>query len=767
MNELKRGQKVALIGAGLQVLLAVLAVILWRSTGSSALLTSWWLLLGGVPVWVMTAVLFYARDLAAREAQELEELQSSGDQSRLFSEAERLEQRPAARRVTMMERWAVRVLTLGMAAYHLVIAWWMFNVLRSADSVLLKGTGPAAAFLALSIVVSFLYSRYCTGMAKTKTWSLLRPAGAYLLICMIVNGCLFIAMLASTAYPLAEAWVAFVAPGIMFIYGLEMILGFILDLYRPHIPGAEYRPAYESRLLNLLSEFGRVGHSIADTINYQFGFEVSGTWFYQLVSKAIVPLLIFGVLVLLLASSFVIVEEGEACIVKVLGRPIEGPHGAKMLGPGGHWKWPWPVATTERIEVGRIHTVVLGVGQERAAAKDRFGRNLIVWSEDHGYGGRAETDFLIAVPKAQQKQREQDGLDGQAAYAVNVIRLVVSIQYRIDDAYEWAYNSSDSASLLKSLANEVMTEYCASATLDDKVSDESQRPQAIMTWGREAAASNLQKRIQSRIDRAKLGAKIMFVGIVSAHPPTSVIPDYEKVLEAERDQDKQRYQAQSRAAQILAAVAGQPANALKLYLSIHVERVLRTLQKEQSDPVRFNSSLAEYSRRTAEQIEALNLELTREQQLGRKTDDKDSEPIEQQLKRRYGALASQLKAIGAKPKSYDYATAIAAASAQTESLFERLDGEPAKRIAEARAARWQKEQTAWTAVETYRRTLLPYQACPEVYRFDRIMDIYDELLPKIKVYVLSGDSKDVEIRMNLEEPPGDFQQGMAEALQGN
>ena len=200
MNELKRGQKVALIGAGLQVLLAVLAVILWRSTGSSALLTSWWLLLGGVPVWVMTAILFYARDLASREAQELEELQSSGDQSRLFSEAERLEQRPAERRVAMMERWAVRVLTLAMAGYHLAIAWWMFSLLRSADSVLLQGTGPAAAFLALSIVVSFLYSRYCTGMAKTKTWSLLRPAGAYLLICMIVNVCLFIAMLASTAY---------------------------------------------------------------------------------------------------------------------------------------------------------------------------------------------------------------------------------------------------------------------------------------------------------------------------------------------------------------------------------------------------------------------------------------------------------------------------------------------------------------------------------------------------------------------------------------
>ena len=46
--------------------------------------------------------------------------------------------------------------------------------------------------------------------------------------------------------------------------------------------------------LQSIAEPGRIGSSIADALNYQFGFEVSKTWFYQLLSRACVPLIIFG-----------------------------------------------------------------------------------------------------------------------------------------------------------------------------------------------------------------------------------------------------------------------------------------------------------------------------------------------------------------------------------------------------------------------------------------------------------------------------------------
>ena len=762
MKDLKRGRNVALAGAVLQTVFAVLAVILWRTTGSRAMLTTWWFLLGGLPLWLMTALLFYVRILADREAREIEELATGEDESRLFSQAERLEMRPAERRVAFMERWVVRGLTLAMAGYQITLGALMVRYLRLTEPTTPTGSGQAAAFLALVVVTSFLYSRYCTGMSNRPVWSLLRATGAYLLVCMAVETLLFVAMLASETYPIGEIWVSYIPPAIMILYGVELVLGFVMDIYRPRIPGAEYRPAYDSRLFNLLAEFGRVGHSIADTINYQFGFEVSRTWFYQLVSRAIVPLLIFAVAVLALASAFVIVEDGESCIIKVWGRPVEGPNGAKAFGPGYHWKWPWPIATMERIGTGRMHTVVLGVGDEKAPATTKDGRELIVWSEDHGIGGQAEKDFLIGVPKQQQEQREQEGQAGAAAYAVSVIRLVVVVQYRITDAYRWAYGSSDSSSLLTNLAKEEMMKYCASATLDTKVSDATDRPQAIMTWGRAAAAKHLQERIQKRVDEAGLGASIQFVGIVSAHPPSDVIPEYEKVLEAERLQDKQRYEAQANASEVLAEVAGQPGQALQLYLAIHAEQVYRNLKKDRTDATRFAAAVKEYIRRTEGQIKSLKQELQREQLLGRqKMDLADT----QRLRERYEEMRDRLVAMRKDRQGYDYDAAIAAASARTETLFDKLDGTPAKLIAEARASRWEAEQKAWTSVEVYRRKLLPYKASPTVYRFDRMMDVYDEVLPEMQKYVLGANPKEVEFRVNLERAASDYQQSVVEALE--
>ena len=58
-----------------------------------------------------------------------------------------------------------------------------------------------------------------------------------------------------------------------------------------------------------------MGHSIAETLNYQFGFEVSKTWFYQLLSRAFVPLVVLGILVMFLISTIVIVPEGNQAVL--------------------------------------------------------------------------------------------------------------------------------------------------------------------------------------------------------------------------------------------------------------------------------------------------------------------------------------------------------------------------------------------------------------------------------------------------------------------
>ena len=55
--------------------------------------------------------------------------------------------------------------------------------------------------------------------------------------------------------------------------------------------------------------------SIAEALNYQFGFEVSKTWFYKLLSRAFVPLVVVGALVILGMTCLLIVPDGEQAVL--------------------------------------------------------------------------------------------------------------------------------------------------------------------------------------------------------------------------------------------------------------------------------------------------------------------------------------------------------------------------------------------------------------------------------------------------------------------
>ena len=119
----------------------------------------------------------------------------------------------------------------------------------------------------------------------------------------------------------AEVAVTFIIPGIMALVGVELVLNLILDIYRPRVPGRERRPPYESRLLGLFAEPQGVLKTVAATLDYQFGFEVSETWFYHFMEKAILPLLLVQVVSLWLLTMIVVVNPNEVAFVEVFGKP--------------------------------------------------------------------------------------------------------------------------------------------------------------------------------------------------------------------------------------------------------------------------------------------------------------------------------------------------------------------------------------------------------------------------------------------------------------
>jgi len=359
----KRGKNVAVAGAVLQTAFTVVMLAIWLLTDSSAAMTVTWLLAGGVALWLMVALLFYSRQLERLEALELEEIDEEG---RIFAGEDESQIRPAAGRLAVVERWVVPIFTLLWAGYHAALAVAVWRVLAAGGVAELAYTERGTLFAILIAFLAFLFSRYATGMGTRPEWRPLRAAGSYLLVCVLMIAAVAAALLAARQeYPRIDLTIAFITPAIQVILAAELVVNFVLDLYRPRLPGQEQRLSFDSRLLGLLAEPQRVGHSLAEAINYQFGFEVSKTWFYQLLTRSFVPLVIIGVLALFAISSVVIVHEGEVHVVSRFGHVSSDP--GTFLRPGIRFKWPWPIETSRRFDVRKIHELQLGTGAERQA----------------------------------------------------------------------------------------------------------------------------------------------------------------------------------------------------------------------------------------------------------------------------------------------------------------------------------------------------------------------------------------------------------------
>ena len=65
--------------------------------------------------------------------------------------------------------------------------------------------------------------------------------------------------------------------GLEALLGVEALLLLLLEAYRPRRAGEVSRPAFDSRLLGLLSAPSDVARSIARAVDYQFGFSLSET----------------------------------------------------------------------------------------------------------------------------------------------------------------------------------------------------------------------------------------------------------------------------------------------------------------------------------------------------------------------------------------------------------------------------------------------------------------------------------------------------------
>lgn len=550
----RRAQIAAIVGLIFQIALfgILIGVGLAWDSGSMTAIARW--MLGGVIIWPIIALVYRQRQRTSEEkleSAELKRVQQSGQSAAIFDvedEAFLVEKR----RLEWLLRWLVPGGAVVLALYHIIgtfVLWsWRFGAgLSELPAATAANRGQAMVVVGGAGFLAFLYSRYIAGMARQPGWRLLRAGASYLagnaLACLFVLAAM---ALQDTELPKPEAIATYLVRIAMLVLGIEFLVNYGLDFYRPRAAGQISRPAFDSRLLALISEPGGIARSIADAINYQFGFEVSSTWFYQLLKRALLPMTAFGLLALIILSSVVIVDADERVFVERFGRLVQPPD--QPLSPGLHFKWPWPIDAVQRARVEQIRSLTIGQAASEEATEKVEGRErlkAILWGEEHKFN----TEMMLVV--ASPELTRFDSVDAGAgerrgkAVAVGLLMVSVDIQYTVHDLYNYLYRYRDPERLVEAIAYQVLSDYAAGVNIDE-----------FLGPGRTTINVRLHDILQRRMDELKSGISIKFVGLQEAHPEAETAKAFQEVVKAEREKENVIANARNKAGVILTGVAG-------------------------------------------------------------------------------------------------------------------------------------------------------------------------------------------------------------------
>ncbi|MHC4977139.1 MAG: hypothetical protein ACYTF7_11125, partial [Planctomycetota bacterium] len=371
-----RATRASLIGLVIQIGIAV-TFLIYSVFGEDPLAeTAFYYTILGLASWIVLALVFHQHKLERVEAVSEEMLSSASAEEASVFEGNAADFRVAASRLAWMHRFLVPIVSLALGAALAGLGVWRFSVGREQLDVETfsppEQTGWAVS-LGLGIaIVGFVFARYAAGMAKQQVWMNLRAGAAMAVGASLVG--LFIAIAHGISYigsELALQYMHVIIPSLMVVLGAEVFLNFILNIYRPRKTGEVPRPAFDSRILGFVAAPDKIAESLNEAINYQFGFDVSSTWFYQLLSRSLWKLTGLGVVILVGLTCLAVVDANERGVVTRFGAY------RTTVESGFTLKAPWPIDSLQTFPAHSVNELNIGTPKPS-------GLGPIIWTEPHG-----------------------------------------------------------------------------------------------------------------------------------------------------------------------------------------------------------------------------------------------------------------------------------------------------------------------------------------------------------------------------------------------
>ena len=710
----QRATNIAGLGFLLQALFAGVLLVLGLALGDTgSVIASIWAILGLV-VWVGLLIVFNQHRLERLESLEADELLASGGDAALFEGADGIGG-VAARRLRMLYRWVLPTLSLGLAVGLGVAGWLVLAYLTETRS------GEADAVFEISIhrgwliaidiafgIVAFIFSRFLAGMAEFSAWRNLRSGAGIMVGNALV--CLAIAIAVVFSFfdiPGVIEGVAWGIPVFMFAVAIEIVLAIVLNAYRPRVAGEFPRAAFDSRTLSLLSRPDSFVRSINEAVNYQFGFDITSSWGYQLVLRSGVWLASLSIVSLLAMSTLVVVGGREEGLRLRAGRIIPSSEG-DVQSPGAFWKLPWPIEYATLHDVTEVRSLPVTPAEDGISIYDD-------WSKPVKLKNKAK-DYQFIVRPSQLGQEEasklideldaaDDGLVSNTGWAIVRARIVLGWRVKGEDDALLQYldfgtdrkarrqQMTDRERILRSISIAEATRFFATRNLDD-----------VLTSDRGNLGTMLEDRIQKRLDTLDAGIDVVNVSLPMVLPPADAVQSFEDLPVAVQQNLRTTRNAEREKTNVLNSAVGNP-----VFLEPLIEAV--------------------------DAVESARLALST-------ADAADHDAAQKRLDEAVAA------AEGVVRKGGGAAYQIIAA-AERGKLVDML----ARR---GQAARVRGQQSAWVAA-------------PQLFRQRSIMKLYAQYLPSMRKYVIGVDPSKLELNVELRElasPNTVFSESLLDGTEG-
>lgn len=690
-----RATRAAFWGLVIQSVLTIMMVLCALATQSPALYAASAHLFGGIPIWAILAALYYQYGLERNEALEAES-RAKSQTTTVFDEAG-LDANAAKRKLENLQKYGLNIVGVGVAVYllafgslYLYVAMGeisrgtlVANAARGITHTGIEAANPAAIFGGMIAIAfgAFITARYQAGMTQIAAWQQLRGGASYLV------GNFVVAVLLAVSFGAWMLWenhavlgaMVLILPCFMLLLGLEILAIFMLGAYRPRRPGEVPRSSFDSRILGLLTSPKSLAKALSDAIAYQFGVDVSSSWFFQLVSKSVAKLVLLSVVAVWLMSSIVVVQPHEQAIISRFGKPVaSGMVDGKPTyswGPGLHLMLPWPMGDEDVFPVERIQQIE--IGSARGASKPG---TAILWTNTHGASDSEKEDFFVTAPTTLNDNNtvRQSAPGQKTTPGTSLAGAQVVVQYRVIDLYTYLMKSTDPQRILRNVAEREINRFFVVRDIDTLVVGEYKdgRLHDRTDWAKELRAN-----IQAEVKKDDLGLEVVFVGLTAIHPPSNneVAVNFQKQVGAMQEYQTEIEKANREAIRLLASVAGSKERALE------IKKAIDDLQ------------IAEAAVNTAEEKKQ-NVEEARK--------------------------------------------AMLAAQAKVDDLFATAgtSGDAALRLAEARAMSWERAVSQGAKADRFSSELQAYREAPELYRMRQYLTVLSEGMANSRKIILTTRS---------------------------